>query len=42
MGASIFPVSGYRGSQYDISLLVWKVDEYNLRNMYIDLPAFVF
>ncbi|KAG6736219.1 hypothetical protein POTOM_061054 [Populus tomentosa] len=24
MGASIFPVSGYRGSQYDISLLVWK------------------
>ncbi|KAK9128375.1 hypothetical protein Syun_017172 [Stephania yunnanensis] len=24
MGASIFPVSGYRGSQYDISILVWK------------------
>lgn len=25
MGASIFPVSGYHGSQYDISILVWKV-----------------
>lgn len=24
MGASIFPISGYRGSQYDISILVWK------------------
>ncbi|KAJ8640924.1 hypothetical protein MRB53_017618 [Persea americana] len=24
MGASIFPVSGYRRSQYDISILVWK------------------
>ncbi|XXG48515.1 hypothetical protein AAC387_Pa02g2943 [Persea americana] len=24
IGASIFPVSGYHGSQYDISLLVWK------------------
>ncbi|KAA8515744.1 hypothetical protein F0562_018645 [Nyssa sinensis] len=24
MGASIYPVSGYRGSQYDISILVWK------------------
>ncbi|GFZ02731.1 tRNA-splicing ligase [Actinidia rufa] len=24
MGASIFPVSAYRGSQYDISILVWK------------------
>ncbi|KAJ4971973.1 hypothetical protein NE237_005072 [Protea cynaroides] len=24
MGASIFPVSGYSGSQYDISILVWK------------------
>ncbi|KAK9736069.1 hypothetical protein RND81_04G247800 [Saponaria officinalis] len=24
MGASISPVSGYRGSQYDISILVWK------------------
>ncbi|KAF8395993.1 hypothetical protein HHK36_017604 [Tetracentron sinense] len=24
MGASIFPVSGYRGSQYDVSILVWK------------------
>ncbi|KAJ6299698.1 hypothetical protein OIU76_020638 [Salix suchowensis] len=24
MGASIFPISGYRESQYDISLLVWK------------------
>ncbi|KAI3993894.1 hypothetical protein MKX01_002907 [Papaver californicum] len=24
MGASIFPTSGYRGSQYDISILVWK------------------
>jgi len=25
MGASIFPISGYGGSQYDISILVWKV-----------------
>ncbi|KAJ9685885.1 hypothetical protein PVL29_017813 [Vitis rotundifolia] len=25
MGASIFPVSRYHGSQYDISILVWKV-----------------
>ncbi|KAJ6839597.1 uncharacterized protein M6B38_314350 [Iris pallida] len=24
MGASIFPVSGYGGSQYDISILIWK------------------
>ncbi|KAJ4843545.1 hypothetical protein Tsubulata_007961 [Turnera subulata] len=24
MGASIFPLSAYRGSQYDITLLVWK------------------
>ncbi|KAK8717215.1 hypothetical protein V6N13_044491 [Hibiscus sabdariffa] len=24
MGASIYPISGYRVSQYDISLLVWK------------------
>eukprot|EP00262_Sarcandra_glabra_P003906 TRINITY_DN1477_c0_g1_i1.p1 TRINITY_DN1477_c0_g1~~TRINITY_DN1477_c0_g1_i1.p1 ORF type:complete len:415 (-),score=77.51 TRINITY_DN1477_c0_g1_i1:360-1604(-) len=24
MGASIFPVSGFHGSQYDISILVWK------------------
>ncbi|KAG9449597.1 hypothetical protein H6P81_009562 [Aristolochia fimbriata] len=24
MGASIFPVSDFRGSQYDISILVWK------------------
>ncbi|ONK75369.1 uncharacterized protein A4U43_C03F16110 [Asparagus officinalis] len=24
MGASIFPISGYGGSQYDISILVWK------------------
>ncbi|CAK9144796.1 unnamed protein product [Ilex paraguariensis] len=24
LGASIFPVSGYRQSQYDISILVWK------------------
>ncbi|XP_052194924.1 uncharacterized protein LOC127802885 [Diospyros lotus] len=24
MGASIFPLSSYRGSQYDISILVWK------------------
>ncbi len=24
MGASIYPISGYRGSQYDISILVWK------------------
>jgi hypothetical protein len=25
MGASISPVSAYRNSQYDISILVWKV-----------------
>lgn len=25
MGASISPVSGFRNSQYDISILVWKV-----------------
>ncbi|MQL96707.1 hypothetical protein Taro_029389 [Colocasia esculenta] len=24
MGASIFPISAYHGSQYDISILVWK------------------
>ncbi|ONK59673.1 uncharacterized protein A4U43_C08F9130 [Asparagus officinalis] len=24
MGASIFPISGYGGSQYDIKILVWK------------------
>ncbi|KAJ1405413.1 hypothetical protein SESBI_25963 [Sesbania bispinosa] len=24
MGASISPISGYRGSQYDISILIWK------------------
>ncbi|EXC46297.1 hypothetical protein L484_001292 [Morus notabilis] len=24
MGASIYPVSGYKGSQFDINLLVWK------------------
>ncbi|XP_078429954.1 protein neprosin-like [Wolffia australiana] len=24
MGASIFPVSSYHGSQYDISILIWK------------------
>uniref|UniRef100_A0A5B7AS45 Neprosin PEP catalytic domain-containing protein n=1 Tax=Davidia involucrata TaxID=16924 RepID=A0A5B7AS45_DAVIN len=24
LGASIYPVSGYSGSQYDISILVWK------------------
>jgi hypothetical protein len=27
MGASIFPLSGYSGSQYDISLLIWKVSK---------------
>lgn len=26
MGASIYPTSNYRGSQYDISILVWKVN----------------
>jgi Neprosin len=26
MGASIYPASNYRGSQYDISILVWKVN----------------
>lgn len=25
MGASIFPTSSYSGSQYDISILIWKV-----------------
>jgi hypothetical protein len=31
MGASIFPLSGYSGSQYDISLLIWKVSkQFNL------------
>lgn len=25
MGASIYPISGYGGPQYDISILVWKV-----------------
>ncbi|XWS33096.1 hypothetical protein CRYUN_Cryun22dG0049400 [Craigia yunnanensis] len=25
MGASIYPVSGYHDSQYDISILIWKV-----------------
>lgn len=25
MGASISPVSGFRNSQYDISILIWKV-----------------
>ena len=25
MGASISPISGYRTSQYDISILIWKV-----------------
>jgi len=25
MGASIFPISNYVGSQYDISILIWKV-----------------
>lgn len=34
MGASISPVSGYRGSQYDISILVWKV-----KQKYPDLKA---
>lgn len=24
MGASIYPLSGYHGSQYDISILIWK------------------
>ena len=28
MGASIFPLSGYSGNQYDISLLIWKVREH--------------
>lgn len=26
MGASISPVSGFHNSQYDISILVWKVN----------------
>jgi hypothetical protein len=31
MGASIFPLSGYSGSQYDISILIWKVSkQFNL------------
>ena len=28
MGASIFPLSGYSGNQYDISILIWKVREH--------------
>lgn len=28
MGATIFPVSGYHGSQYDINILIWKVKTY--------------
>lgn len=27
MGASIFPTSSYSGSQYDISILIWKVSK---------------
>lgn len=30
MGASISPVSGYRNSQFDISILVWKVKSQGL------------
>lgn len=26
MGASVYPVSGYGDSQYDINILVWKVE----------------
>jgi hypothetical protein len=26
MGAAISPTSGYKGGQFDISLLVWKVN----------------
>lgn len=29
MGASISPVSGYQNSQYDISILIWKVNSKN-------------
>jgi len=25
MGASIFPISNYAGSQYDVNILIWKV-----------------
>ncbi|XBI54145.1 hypothetical protein VPH35_036240 [Triticum aestivum] len=46
MGASIFPISNYGGSQYDINILVWKVNykrpshadqirEWGQRNLYI-------
>lgn len=30
MGASIFPISNYGGSQYDINILVWKVNSKEL------------
>ena len=30
MGASIFPISNYGGSQYDINILVWKVNSKKL------------
>jgi hypothetical protein len=32
MGASIFPISNYGGSQYDISILIWKVSMEQLIN----------
>ncbi|CAA2956715.1 Hypothetical predicted protein [Olea europaea subsp. europaea] len=36
MGASIYPISDYHSSQYDISILVWKVI---LLVKYIELPV---
>jgi hypothetical protein len=35
MGASISPISSYRDSQYDISILIWKV--YNSKESQIIL-----
>lgn len=40
MGASISPVSAYRNSQYDISILVWKVNsKFNPTDFGLDLNA---
>lgn len=38
MGASISPVSAFRNSQYDISILVWKVSyKFNLIIVFVGL-----
>jgi len=41
MGATITPVSGYRNSQYDISILIWKVNsrEYSYSLIYKKKPS---